>query len=119
MTAATEAARTYIETVGSGDLQPLQQLLHPDLVARVGDDTFGKEGWLQGLRRLLPALRRNDIRHLLGNGDTAVVVYDFVTDTSAGAVPCVEIVDVAAGQITRIELIFERLHWPEVLAALQ
>lgn len=119
MTAATETARTYIETVGTGDLEPLQHLLHPDLVARVGDDTFDKDGWLQGLRQLLPALQRNDVRHVSGDGDTAVVVYDFVTDTSAGPVPCVEVVDVSAGQITGIRLIFERLHWPEVIAALQ
>lgn len=119
MTAASDTARAYIDTVGRGDLAPLDTLLDSDLVAKVGDDTFDKLGWLQGLSRLLPALVRNDIRHVFGEGDQAVVVYDFVSDTSAGSVPCVETVTVHDGAITRIELIFERLHWPEVLAALQ
>lgn len=119
MTNTSDLARQYIETVGAGDLSPLDSLLHADLVATVGDDTFDKAGWLQGLRRLLPALVRNEIRQVFSNGEDAVVVYDFVTDTSAGAVPCVELVTARDGAITRIQLIFERLHWPEVLAALQ
>jgi len=119
MSPVSDIARSYIETVGSRELAPLDALLHADLVAKVGDDTFDKAGWLQGLRRLLPALVRNEIRHLSSDGEQAVVVYDFVTDTSAGSVPCVELVTVRDGAITQIELIFERLHWPQVLAALQ
>ena len=116
---ASDVARRYIDTVGQRDLTPLETLFHADLVAKVGDDTFDKAGWLQGLRRLLPALVRNDIRHVSSDGEQAVVVYDFVTDTTAGSVPCAELVTVRDAAIEGIELIFERLHWPEVLAALQ
>ena len=84
----SHVARAYIDAVGERDLAPLETLFHADLVAKVGDDTFDKAGWLRGLGRLLPALVRNDIRHVSSDGEQAVVVYDFVTDTSAGSVPC-------------------------------
>ena len=116
---AAQAARRYIELVSAHDLEPLRALLADDLMAKVGDDTFGKGEWITALGRLTRALVRNEIRHVFADGQDAVVVYDFITDTSAGAVPCVELVTVLDGTIRRIELIFERLHWPEVMAAVQ
>jgi ketosteroid isomerase-like protein len=67
---------------------------------------------------LLPALVRNEVREVFADGDRACVVYDFVTDTAAGAVPCVELVTVRDGRITGIELIFDRVAFAPVNEAL-
>jgi hypothetical protein len=61
---------------------------------------------------------RNDIREVFAEGGRACVVYDFVTDTAAGAVPCVELVVVEDDVITRIGLIFDRVTFAPVNEAL-
>lgn len=43
---------------------------------------------------------------------------DFVTDTPTGAVVSVEHIKVISGRIASVLLVFERLHWSEVLAEL-
>ena len=111
-------ARSYIETVGIGDLAPLETLFDDRLVASVSGGRSDKTEWIEALRRLLPALIRNDIREIFVTGRRACVVYDFVTDTPAGAVVCVELVTVEHGQITEIELIFDRVAFAPVRAAL-
>jgi hypothetical protein len=42
----------------------------------------------------------------------------FVTDTPAGAVLSVEHIKFRNGRLASTLLVFERLHWPEVLAEL-
>lgn len=109
----------YIELVGAHDLEPLQELFADDLVATTNGQRFDKEQWIVALRRLLPALVRNEIRDVFVKDEKAIVVYDFVTDTDAGAVPCVEWVTVRDGRISELELIFERANWGAVAAVLQ
>ncbi len=111
-------ARRYIETVGDHDLAPLGTLLDDGVTAAFAGGTYGKEEWLGALNRLLAALVRNDIREVFADGDRACVVYDFVTDTPAGAVRCVELVTVRDGAITEIELILDRVAFAPVNEAL-
>jgi SnoaL-like domain len=112
-------ARKYIETVGNKEVNALESLFADSLVATVGGNSFSKAEWIQALERLFPALVRNEIRKVFVDGADACVVYDFVTDTEAGAVPCVEVLTVRNAQITSIELIFERLNWSSVLDAIR
>ena len=112
-------ARAYIEAVGSQDLETVDGLLADSLEARVGAGASDKQQWMSALERLLPALVRNDIRDVYENGDQACVVYDFVTDTPAGAVVCVENVHVADGRITDIELVFDKVAFAPVNEALK
>ena len=120
MTQAESAAiaRTYIEAVGAHDLEAVGGLLSDDLAAVFAGGTIGKQEWIAALARLLPALVRNEVREVFADGDRACVVYDFVTDTPAGAVPCVELVTVRDGRITAIELIFDRVAFAPVNEAL-
>ncbi|WP_434318253.1 nuclear transport factor 2 family protein [Leifsonia sp. P73] len=111
-------ARTYIEAVGAHDLETVGGLLSDELAAVFAGGTIGKQEWIAALGRLLPALVRNDVREVFADGDRACVVYDFVTDTPAGAVPCVELVTVREGRITAIELIFDRVAFAPVNEAL-
>ncbi|MEY9851520.1 ketosteroid isomerase-like protein [Leifsonia sp. EB41] len=120
MTQAESAAiaRTYIEAVGAHDLETVGGLLSDDLAAVFAGGTIGKQEWIAALARLLPALVRNEVREVFADGDRACVVYDFVTDTPAGAVPCVELVTVRDSRITAIELIFDRVAFAPVNEAL-
>jgi ketosteroid isomerase-like protein len=111
-------ARNYIEAVGRRDLDPLDTLFDDDLVVTLAGSTSDKAEWIEALRRLLPILIRNDIRDVFEVGDRACVVYDFVTDTEAGAVSCVEVMTVREGRIIENELVFDRVTFAPVQAAL-
>ncbi|WP_295119394.1 nuclear transport factor 2 family protein [uncultured Leifsonia sp.] len=117
-TSGAAIARRYIEAVGAHDLETVGGILAPELSAIFAGTTLGRDEWLAALKRLLPALTRNEIREVFADGDRACVVYDFVTDTPAGAVPCVELVTVEDEAITRIELIFDRVAFAPVNEAL-
>ncbi|QDZ15983.1 nuclear transport factor 2 family protein [Humibacter ginsenosidimutans] len=121
MTTTTPAgiARAYIDAVGAHDLASVDGLLADTLEARVGPGASNKEQWMLALARLLPALLRNDVRDVYEHGDHACVVYDFVTDTPAGAVVCVENLHVADGRITDIELVFDKVAFAPVTEALK
>ncbi|BDZ46267.1 nuclear transport factor 2 family protein [Naasia aerilata] len=114
-----EPARAYIQAVGRRDLAPLETLLADGMVATFAGGSFSKEEWLEALRRLLPALERNDIREVFADGERACVVYDFVTGTPAGAVRCVELLTVRDGRITEVELLLDRVAFAPVNEALQ
>ena len=118
-TTQTESiARRYVDAVGAHDLAPLDELLDDALAARFAGATSTKTEWLQALGRLLPALVRNEIRQVFVEGDRACVVYDFVTDTPAGTVRCVELLTTREGRIVDIELLLDRVAFAPVNAAL-
>lgn len=114
MSTPTDTARAYVETVSAHDLTPLDTLLADDLVATVGEGTFGKREWIGALGRFLPALDHYEVHDVVAEGDRAVVVYDFVSPTRT--VPCVEVLRVADGVVTDLRLVFDSRHWDEVMA---
>ena len=118
-TDARELLTSYIQAVGERRLEALPPLLDPDAEFTLGDNTFrGRDAFVGAFRRLLPIIDRNDIRHLFVDGDEACVVYDFVTNTPVGPVLSVEYIKLRNGRIASSTLVFERLHWPEVLNVL-
>ena len=115
-----ELVTSYIRAVGERRLEALPPLLEPDAEFTLGDNTFrGREAFVGAFRRLLPIIERNEIRHLFVDGDEACVVYDFVTSTPVGPVLSVEHIKLRNGRIASSTLVFERLHWPEVLNSLK
>jgi hypothetical protein len=46
-------------------------------------------------------------------------VYDFVTDTAAGAVRCIELLTISADKIREIELVLDRVAFAPVNEALK
>jgi SnoaL-like domain len=120
LTDSRELLASYIQAVGERRLEALPPLLEPDAEFTLGDNTVrGREAFVGAFRRLLPIIERNEIRHLFVEGDEACVVYDFVTSTPVGPVLSVEYIRLRNGRIGSSTLVFERLHWPEVLAALK
>ena len=119
-TDARELLTSYIQAVGERRLEALPPLLDPDAEFTLGDNTFrGRDAFVGAFRRLLPIIERNEIRHLFVDGNEACVVYDFVTNTPVGAVLSVEYIRLRNGKIASSTLVFERLHWPEVLSVLK
>lgn len=109
----------YIAAVGEGRLDDLRPMLDPDAEFVVGDTRLrGAEAFIGGFRRLVPIIKRNEIRKIFVDGDEACVIYDFVTDTPAGPVVSIEYLTFKNGRIASSLLVFERLHWPEVMAEL-
>jgi SnoaL-like domain len=111
-------ARSYIQAVGSHDMDALENLLGEDLVATFSGTTLDKTGWTTALKRLLPVLLRNEIREVFTAQDRACVVYDFITDTAAGAVRCIELLTIDADKIREIELVLDRVAFAPVNEAL-
>jgi hypothetical protein len=113
-------ASRYIELVGAHDLAPLEDLIADSAVATTVNGSFNKPEWIAALGRLLPALVRNEIRQVVVDGNSACIVYDFVTDTEAGSVPCAEWITIDAnGRMTAVNLLFEKTNWSHVAAALR
>ena len=109
----------YIHAVGEHRLEDLSPMLDPDVEFTVGDTKLrGTTAFVGAFQRLIPIILRNDIRRVFVEGDEAIVIYDFVTDTPIGAIVSVEHIKVKSGRIASVLLVFERLHWPEVQAEL-
>lgn len=114
-----EPARRYVEAVGAHDMHTVEGLFADDATAAFAGETMNREDWINALRRLLPALVRNDIVEMFVDATRACVVYDFVTDTDAGTVRCVELITVKGGRITEVELILDRVAFEPVNTALE
>lgn len=72
----------YIQAVGEHRLDDLRPMLDPEAEFTLGDATFrGVDAFVGAFVRLMPILKRNDIRKLFVDGDEACVIYDFVTST--------------------------------------
>lgn len=114
-----EIARDYNQAFGAGDFERLESLLHPDLVfGGAAKETHGAAEYLVGLRRLAPAILRNEVRTILIEGNQAFILYDFVTDTPAGAVLSGELLTIDDGLIRSITLLYDMRRWPEFLQSL-
>ncbi|GAA5092343.1 hypothetical protein GCM10025760_20870 [Microbacterium yannicii] len=114
-----DPARAYISAVGAHDIDKIETLFAEDATASFAGQVLSRADWINGLRRLFPALLRNDILEVFTAATRACIVYDFVTDTPAGAVRCVELVTVNDGRITQVELIFDRVAFAPVNEALE
>jgi hypothetical protein len=111
----------YVKAAGERRFDDLAELVHADATfgGTVRVETRGADAFIQGFRNLGPILARNEVRHVIVEGEDAFVLYDFVTDTPVGAVLCGEMVTTHDGLIRSSTLIFDWRRWPEVLQELQ
>src|SRR5262245_16878219 len=111
----------YVSAVGDKRLDRLEELVHPDATmdGTVKVEVKGREAFVQGFRNLAPIIVRNEIRDVIVDGDRAFVLYDFVTDSPAGAVLTGELLTIEDDRIRSSTLIFDWRRWPEVLGELQ
>ena len=115
-----DRAIEYNRAFGEGRLDDVREMLHPDLeFDGTAKPTTGRDAYMSGLPRLVSVLKRNDIRDVVVDGDRAFILYDFVTDTTAGAVLSGELITFQDGLIRKITLLFDLRRWPEVIAEIQ
>ena len=109
-------ALAYLQAVGEKRFDDLTALLHSDLEFKgPGGSLHTAKDFVAALRRLSPILLRNEVKRVFIEGDEAFVRYDFVTDTSVGPVPTVELLKIEDGRVRSIWLLFDRQPWPAVL----
>ena len=105
-----EVALAYIEACGRKDLDAVATLLAPGVrFVGPGNELTGAPAYLAVLRRLGPVWERSDVKHIFADGSDVCVIYDFVTNTQAGAVPIVEWLRIEAAKVAAVTLIFDRL----------
>jgi ketosteroid isomerase-like protein len=112
-------ARDYLAAVGRKELGRVEGMLAPDLAftgPAMSRSTAGE--FIEALKRLGAIHVRNDVKHVFVDGDEVCVIYDFVTDTPAGALPTVEWLRMEAGRIAAIRLYYDRVPWKGVMEEL-
>jgi hypothetical protein len=114
-----QIARDYIDAVGTRHMDRVDELLHPEFEGWTGGQRFDRAAWLAALAGFGLILARNEIRQTIVDRAQVAIVYDFVTDTPVGVVPCVELLELDGARIRSARLVFEFAHWPEVMAELR
>lgn len=109
-------ALSYLDAVGKKELDRLDDLLAPDLAFRGPSMTRSTARDFVGALARLGAIHvRNDVRRVFVDGDDVCVIYDFVTDTPAAALPMVEWLHFHEGRIRAIDLYYDRVPWKTVM----
>ena len=113
-------AIAYIEAVGRHDFNQVAALLDPGVqFESPARNLTGAADYIAALRKLAPIISRNEIKSTIAEGNEVCGVYDFVTDTSVGAVPSVEWLTVEDGRIRNVRLIFHSQPWGVVIDELR
>jgi len=119
MTDKKTLALAYINAVGTQQCSKLEGMLAPDLVFRGPARTLtSAEEYVAALKRLGAIHVRNEVKRVFVDGDEVCIIYDFVTDTPAGAVPTVEWLRFDGDRIQTIDLYYDRLPWQTVMAVI-
>ena len=109
----------YIEAVGNKEYDAVAELLTPEVsfkgpfMALNSANTF-----IGSLRRMGPIWERNEVRAAFADGDRACVIYDFVTNTDAGSIPCIELLTFSGERIQSVQLFFDRAAFAPAADAL-
>ncbi|HMF39778.1 MAG TPA: nuclear transport factor 2 family protein [Polyangia bacterium] len=109
----------YLNAVGKQQYDRLEAMLAPDLQFRGPSMTRTSAGEFLGALKRLGAIHvRNDVKRVFVDGDEVCVIYDFVTDTQAGALPTIEWLRFDGDRIGAIDLYYDRLPWQAVMAVI-
>jgi hypothetical protein len=112
-------ALAYLDAVAEQRHDKVMALLAPDLQFRGPSITrTSAEDYVGALKRLGIIHVRNEVKRVFADGDEACLIYDFVTDTPAGAVPTIEWLRFEGERIRSIDLYYDRLPWQTVVAVM-
>jgi hypothetical protein len=110
-------ATLYLDAMSRRDFRSFERMLSQDVLFTGPAGTLtGAQPVAGAYKRLSSVLVRNDLKRLFMDGNEACVIYDFVTDTPAGAVATVEWLKIGQGKIHSIWLVTDHVRWPLVLA---
>jgi len=109
-------ALEYLEAVSQQRFDKLEALLAPDLKCTGPSITRSSAGeFIAALKQLTAIHIRSDVQRVFSDGDDVCIIYDFVTDTPAGALPTIEWLHFEQGRIRAIRLYYDRLPWKMVI----
>ncbi len=102
----------YIQAAGDQNYAVVSEMLAADVRFRgAAFEANGPEQVIAMLKRMAPVWKKSVVRAAFTEGDKACVVYDFVTDTAAGSVPCVELITFRGELIAEVQLMFDRVQF--------
>jgi ketosteroid isomerase-like protein len=111
-----DLALAYLEAVGRKEYREVEGLLAPDLAFKgPAMSRSTARDYIEALKKLGAIHVRNDVKHVFVDGEDVCVIYDFVTDTGAGALPTIEWLKVVDGKIRAINLYYDRVPWKAVM----
>jgi hypothetical protein len=109
----------YLDAVAKQEFDRVEELLAADLRFRGPAMTRSSaRDFIAALKRLGAIHVRNDIKRVFVDGDDVCVIYDFVTDTTAGSLPTIEWLHFDGARIHSIDLYYDRLPWQTVMQAI-
>src|SRR5215470_18177106 len=109
-------ALQYMDAVSKQEFDTLEAMLAPDFqLFGLSPTRFTPPEFIAYLKRLTAIHVRNEVKRVFADADEACVIYDFVTDTPAGALPTIEWLRFERGRIRAINLYYDRLPWKAVL----
>ncbi len=112
-------ALAYLDAVAKQEFNRVEELLAADLRFRGPAMTRSSaQDFIAALKRLGAIHVRNDVKRVFVDGDDVCVIYDFVTDTTAGAFPTIEWLHFDGARIRSIDLYYDRLPWQTVMEVL-
>ncbi len=110
MTEPKKVALAYLDACARNDQAALGELLTPDFrFTGPSRSIEGPEGFRAAIDRLKPIWLKTDVKKTWADGGDVCVAYDFVSDTAAGAVPCVERLRIEGGRVAQTQLLFDRV----------
>jgi ketosteroid isomerase-like protein len=116
---ARTVAHAYLEAFSRKDFDAFRRLLADNVTFTGPAATLaGADAISTAYQRLAAMLLRNQLKKTFVDGDEVCIIYDFVTDTAAGAVPTVEWLKIEHGKVRSIWLVTDHVRWPAALAEL-
>ena len=113
-------ALAYLNAVGKQQYDKVEALLAPDLQFRGPSMTRTSAAGAPRRRSSAwgPSTSATTSSGVFVDGDEVCVIYDFVTDTPAGALPTIEWLRFDGERIRSIDLYYDRLPWQTVMAVI-
>ena len=101
-------ASKCLEAWSSGDFDTARGLFDDDVtfVGPMGQ-TEGVDAYIEGVRGLKQIVSGTEQQLVFGEGENVCIIYDLVTTTPAGSIPCAGWYRVRDGKITSVRAFFD------------
>lgn len=108
MHASVEPAMKYFDHWSKKEYQASAKYLAENLSFKGPIDTFNNsKDYLRALDRLAPIVVEVKMKKTFVDGNDACFLYDLVTSTPAGTVPCAEWIHSEQGKVKSIQVFFD------------
>jgi hypothetical protein len=118
MQAQITTTHEYLQAWNRKDLAAIEGLI-ADGVAFRGPmaETTGRQAFTNAVAKMFPLLQRIDVRHVYGDADHTVAVYDFVCAPPIGKCRTTELLRFESGRICASELFFDARPFEALMRA--